>query len=125
MKISDIKQEVYKLTHTRSSQQFKREYPNYCKGRDLRYKVSWAEILHEVIEQSLQTDIASLSMDDIQKWLDKITLSDTEQELRHCQMYYAMGSLLGWSVSECDTRWTNIKRRAKLEANFEMIFEGL
>lgn len=127
MKLEVIKQEVYKLTHTSTTQQFRRECPIYTKGQDLRYKVNWAKILNKLIEESNSFDIILMPIDDIQTWLDGITQSDANQEARHRQIYYAMGSLLGWSVDECDTRWACIQTIAKLKADndTEIVLEVL
>lgn len=44
MKIKQLKQEVYRLTFTKTTKQLKVKKPELTKGRDLRRKDSWISI---------------------------------------------------------------------------------
>lgn len=121
MKIYEIKQEVFKLTQASSSKQFKQKWPDLHQGRDLRVKKSWACILNQLIEnerlksEPKDIDIKSMKIGDLQKLLSDSEQTDNLAEEKHRQMYYASGSLLGWSVRDCDIRWKNIKNKAQHE----------
>lgn len=126
LKLSEIKTQVYQLTQTLTTQQFKTEHPEIHQNRDLRYKKNWAEILSQLLEKSppissddTGPDTASASMDEIDAWLDGIAEADAKAEEKHRQMYYAMGSLLGWSAKQCDTRWARIQLQAQWEVEAE------
>ncbi|MGF1591275.1 MAG: hypothetical protein ACFCU7_18920 [Pleurocapsa sp.] len=63
MKLKEIKQEVYYLTHTKNTQQLKSERSDLTKGKDLRYKSCWIDILNQtklLKEQNLDISLNDL-----------------------------------------------------------------
>ena len=63
MKMATVKQEVYRLTGTETTQELKRAHPELTKGRDLRYKAHWLKILEQV--RALK-QLPDMSLDDLQ-----------------------------------------------------------
>lgn len=125
--IIELKQEVYRLTHTSTTKQFKERFPKYHKRRDLRYKKYWAEILTELIEHFSEIDsrvnefnIASVSLENISNWLNTLEEADLRSEEKHRQMYFSTGAILGWSVRECEARWSRIQLQAQWEIDSEI-----
>ena len=101
MKMRELKQEVFSLTCTTNTQQLKKERPELAKGRDLRYKEQWTEILEKL--KVLQEQGQDMSLRDLEQ---------SEQMLR--ESLFAVGHIAGLSNNQIETDW----QRIKLEAHF-------
>lgn len=98
MKLGEIKQKVLDLASTENSKQLKKERPDLTKGRDLRYKAQWLEIL-----EKLNNEPSDLSLSDLDK---------SEQMLK--KSLSTVGNLAGLSDDQIEVCW----QRIKLEAQF-------
>jgi hypothetical protein len=94
MKLQAVKEVVFKLTSTISSRELKKQYPDLTKGRDLRYKSHWLEILEQV-QVSRKTD---LSLEDLQS---------SEEMLK--DSLFNVGRLAGLDDDQLLTDWHRIK----------------
>lgn len=101
MKLKTIKQKVYSLTCTRNTQELKKERPDLVKGKDLRYKLQWQEILDH-IKQLRQQNI-DISLADLEA---------SEQMLK--ESLFKIGKLTGMNDQEIEIDW----QRIQLEAQF-------
>lgn len=101
MKLQAVKQEVFHLTSTENTQQLRKQRPELTQGRDLRYKICWIEILHQVkhLRQSGQ-DISLADLD--------------ESELMLKDSLFKVGRMAGITDSDLEVDW----QRIKLEAQF-------
>ncbi len=101
MKMQALKQEVFKLTCVHNTTQLKKERPDLTKGRDLRYKVQWKELLEKLI--ALREEGHDLSLTDLEA---------SEQMLK--DSLTKVGQMAGLDKSTIETDW----QRIKLEAQF-------
>ena len=98
MKMAVVKQEVYKLTNTKTTQGLKKEHPTLTQGRDLRYKAHWMSILEEL--HAL-------------KQIPDISLTDLEQsEHMLKESLFKVGSMAGLSKNELELDWQRIQLEA-------------
>ena len=100
MKLGEIKQKVFGLTGTENTKQLKKKRLNLTKGRDLRYKAQWLEILEKL---EADTQVPDLSLGD---------LENSERMLRKSLL--AVGHLTGLSDNQVEVDW----QRIKLETQF-------
>lgn len=98
MKLGKTKQKVFSLTGTENTKQLKNKRPDLTKGRDLRYKTQWLEILEKLNNQH-----PDLSLGDLEK---------SEQMLR--ESLSTVGHLAGLNDDQIEVDW----QRIKLEAQF-------
>lgn len=99
MKLQAIKQAVFNLTCTTTTQQLKQAYPQLAQGRDLRYKDQWLHIL-----ERLQTD------QDLN--ISLVDLEQSEHMLR--QSLLTVSQLAGQEADRVELEW----QRIRLEAQF-------
>lgn len=101
MKLKEIKQEVYYLTHTRNTKQLKQERLDLTAGKDLRYKSHWLEILKQtnlLNEQGL--DISLQDLETSEKMLKNSLLT--------------VGRMAGLNDEKIEVDW----QRIQLETQF-------
>lgn len=101
MKIQAIKQEVFSLTSTCTTQELKKQHPKLIGGRDLRYKAHWFEILEQV--QALHAQSVDLSLTE---------LEESEKMLQ--QSLITVGLIAGLSHEEISLDWQRIKLEAQI-----------
>lgn len=101
MKMQILKQEVFNLTCVENTKQLKKERPDLTKGRDLRYKIQWQQLLEKLI--ALREEGIDLSLSD---------LVASEQMLKDSMV--KVGQMAGLNQEEIETDW----KRIKLEAQF-------
>ncbi len=101
MKMQALKQEVFKLTCVDDTKQLKKERPDLTKGRDLRYKIQWQELLEKLI--ALREEGHDLSLNDLEA---------SEKMLKESLM--KVGQMAGLGKQAIETDW----QRIKLEAQF-------
>ncbi|WP_211517532.1 hypothetical protein [Geitlerinema sp. PCC 9228] len=99
MKISEIKQEVYRLTRTQNTKELKKKYPNLTQGRDLRYKAQWSQILTLAKDLNLESD---LSLEDLEQ---------SEKMLK--ESLYKVGYMANLSSREIEKDWQRIQHSSK------------
>jgi len=104
MKMQEIKQEVFSLTCTTSTQQLKKERPDLTQGRDLRYKEQWNAILEKL--KILRDQGSEMSLSDLER---------SEQMLK--ESLFEVGHVAGLTDDQIELDW----QRIKLEAQFEDI----
>ena len=100
MKLKSIKQEVYHLTCTQNTKQLKKERSDLTKGKDLRYKAHWLDILEQIKilrEQSL--DISSKD------------LEESEQMLK--ESLFTVGIMAGLNDKKIEIDWQRIQLENK------------
>jgi len=101
MKIQEIKQEVLSLTCTSSTKQLRKERPDLTKGRDLRYKREWTNILEKLKILRLQGE--------------ELSLTDLEQSEKMLQeSLFKIGRIAGLSDDKIEIDW----QRIQLESQF-------
>ncbi len=100
MKMTEVKQAVYKLTGTQTTQELRREHPRLTDGLDLRYKAHWLSILEEVRTLKQTPD---LSLDDLER---------SEQMLKNS--LFKVGALAGRSQDELEIDWHRIQLEAQV-----------
>lgn len=100
MKMAAVKQEVYKLTGTETTQELKKEYPQLTQGLDLRYKVHWMTILEQVRALKQSPDI---SLADLEK---------SEQMLK--ASLFKVGAMAGLNEDELELDWQRIQLEAQI-----------
>ena len=101
MKIREIKQEVFSLTCTNSTQQLKKERHDLTQGRDLRYKQQWTDILAKL--KVLRLEGKDISLKDLEQ---------SEQMLQESLL--EIGHIAGLSDEQIKIDW----QRLQLEAQF-------
>ncbi|MEB3294986.1 MAG: hypothetical protein VKJ24_17655 [Synechococcales bacterium] len=101
MKLQTVKQEVFSLTQTTNTKQLRKQHPKLMRGRDLRYKAQWLEILEQV--KLLRQAGEDLSLADLEA---------SEQMLKHS--LFKVGQMAGIPDSDLELDW----QRIKLEAQF-------
>jgi hypothetical protein len=94
--ISNVKQEVFKLTCTVDTKRLKQERPDLTNGKDLRYKEQWLVILDRV--KDLRTQGLDLSLAD---------LDDSEQMLK--ESLFNVGRMAGLNEDRLGIDWQRIK----------------
>jgi hypothetical protein len=100
MKMAEVKQEVYKLTGTGSTQELKKAHPALTQGRDLRYKDHWVSILEQL--RAL-------------KQLPDISLADLEQSEQMLKAsLFKVGAMAGLSEAEVELDWQRIQLEAQI-----------
>lgn len=100
MKMTEVKQAVYKLTGIDSTQKLKKAHPDLTKGRDLRYKDHWLSILEQI--QNLKK-IPDISLADLEQ---------SEQMLK--ESLFRVGALAGLSKAELEMDWQRIQLEAQI-----------
>lgn len=101
MKMQELKKEVFNLTCVDNTKQLKKERPDLTKGRDLRYKIQWKELLEKLI--AIREEGLDLSLTD---------LATSEQMLK--ESLVKVGQMAGLDEQASETDW----QRIKLEAQF-------
>jgi hypothetical protein len=101
MKLQSLKQEVFSLTCTSNTRQLKKERPDLTKGKDLRYKILWIEILEQL--KVLRTEVLDISL---------VDLEQSEQMLK--ESLFKIGRLANLKNNRIELDW----QRIKLEAQF-------
>ncbi|NEP13410.1 MAG: hypothetical protein F6K14_25030 [Symploca sp. SIO2C1] len=101
MKIREIKQEIFTLTCTNSTQQLKKERPDLTQGLDLRYKQQWTNILEKL--KVLRLEGKDLSLKELEQ---------SEQMLQ--ESLFEIGHIAGLSDDQIKIDW----QRIQLEAQF-------
>jgi hypothetical protein len=96
MKISDAKQEVFKLTCTSNTIKLKQERPDLTNGKDLRYKKQWLSILDLV--HSFRIQGLDLSI---------VDLENSEQMLK--KSLFIIGKMVGVNENRLNIDWQVIK----------------
>ena len=104
MKISDIKQEVFKMVGARDTKRLKKERPDLTEGKDLRYKEQWLLIFVRV--KHLHSYGLDMSIEDI---------DESEQMLK--KSLFNVGRMAGIGENKLDADW----QRIKLESQFSDI----
>jgi hypothetical protein len=100
MKMAEVKQEVYKLTGTGTTQDLKKAHPALTQGRDLRYKDHWLSILEQICTLKQTPDIS---------------LADLEQSERMLkESLFKVGAMAGLSEAELETDWQRIQLEAQI-----------
>ncbi|MCG8362572.1 MAG: hypothetical protein MJA27_04460 [Pseudanabaenales cyanobacterium] len=100
MKMAEIKQEVYKLTSTKTTKELKREHPELTRGHDLRYKAHWLMILERL--RAL-------------KQIPDISLADLEQSEQMLKAsLFKVGSMAGLNDDELELDWQRIQLEAQI-----------
>lgn len=98
--MAEVKQEVFRLTGTGTTQELKQERPELTKGRDLRYKDHWISILEQIR---------------VLKQTPDISLADLEQSERMLKAsLFKVGSMAGLSEAELEVDWQRIQLEAKI-----------
>ncbi len=95
MKIQHIKQEVYRLTCTANISQLKKERPDLTRGRNLRTKQQWLEILEQL--KDLRANGQDLSLADLEA---------SEQMLK--DSLFEVGRLVGLDDREIELDWQGV-----------------
>ncbi|HIK45432.1 MAG TPA: hypothetical protein IGR64_11190 [Leptolyngbyaceae cyanobacterium M65_K2018_010] len=95
MKLAGVKQEVYRLTGTETTQELKKDHPELTQGRDLRYKAHWIKILEQVRALKQTPDLS---------------LADLEaSELMLKESLFKVGSMAGLTSDELELDWQRIQ----------------
>ena len=100
MKMAEIKQEVYKLTSTKNTNELKKVHPELTRGRDLRYKAHWLMILDQFSELK---QIPNISLEDLER---------SEQMLK--ASLFKVGSMAGLNDQEMELDWQRIQLEAQI-----------
>ncbi len=109
MTLKSIKQEVYHLTCTKNTKQLKKERSNLTKGKDLRDKAHWLDILEQI--KLLREQDLDLSLKD---------LEDSERMLK--KSLFTVGKMAGLNDDKIEIDW----QRIQLETQFsDIYFENL
>jgi hypothetical protein len=101
MKLQIVKQTVFSLTCTLSTKQLKQERPELTKGRDLRYKAEWVEILKKI--KTLRTQDLDMSLTDLEQSEEMLKAS-----------LFRVGRISGLGDEELELDW----QRIQLEVQF-------
>ncbi len=101
MKLKSIKQEVYHLTCTQNTKQLKKECSDLTKGKDLRYKAHWLDILEQI--KILREQSLDISLKD---------LEESEQMLK--ESLFTVGRMAGLNDEKIEIDW----QRIQLETQF-------
>lgn len=101
MKMQGLKQAVFELTGTENTKQLKRQRPDLTKGRDLRYKAQWEEVLGNL--KALRQEGLDLSLEDLER---------SEKMLKDSLV--KVGQVSGLTDEQIESDW----QRLKLEAQF-------
>lgn len=104
MKMQSLKQEVFSLTCTSNTRQLKKERPDLTKGKDLRYKIQWVEILEQL--KAFRTEVLDISL---------VDLEQSEQILK--KSLFKIGRLANLRNDQIELDW----QRIKLETQFSDI----
>ena len=92
MKIYQLKQEVYRLTSTKTTKQLKLKRPELTKGKDLRHKNSWSAIYNtfKLIDdfQQDQTSKEILSQHQFRLLDENSTFDDLLSNVRSLGSFY-------------------------------------
>ncbi len=104
MKLKAIKQEVYLLTSTKNTQQLRKERSDLTKGKDLRYKIQWLDILEQI--KLLKEKNLDISLKD---------LEESEQMLK--ESLFNVGRIAGLEDEKIEIDW----QRIQLETQFSDI----
>jgi hypothetical protein len=100
MKMAEVKEEVYKLTGTETTQELKKEHPKLTEGLDLRYKAHWVTILEQVRVLKKTPDISLAE------------LEQSEQMLK--ESLFKVGAMVGRSQDELEIDWQRIQLEAQV-----------
>ncbi|MGB3309537.1 MAG: hypothetical protein WBG32_04220 [Nodosilinea sp.] len=100
MKMAEVKQEVYKLTGTETTQELRKAHPKLTEGLDLRYKTHWLSILEQVHALKKTPDISLDELEQSEKML-KASL-------------FKIGALAGLSQDELEIDWQRIQLEAQV-----------
>lgn len=100
MKMLEVKQEVYKLTRTGTTQELKKGHPELTKGRDLRYKAHWVIILEQVRALKQTLDISLTELEESEKMLKDSLLT--------------VGAMAGLTQDEIEIDWKRIQLEAQI-----------
>ncbi len=101
MKLFKIKQVVYYLTHTKNTNQLKKERSDLTKGKDLRYKLRWIEILNQT--KLLKEQNLDISLQDLEA---------SEKMLKNSLL--TVGRMAGLNDAKIEVDW----ERIQLETQF-------
>jgi hypothetical protein len=101
MKLKAIKQEVYNLTCTKNTQQLKKERYDLTKGKDLRYKIHWLDILEQI--KLLREQNLDISVKD---------LEESENMLK--ESLFIVGRIAGLDEEKIEIDWQRIKLETQL-----------
>ncbi|MGB3136604.1 MAG: hypothetical protein WBG38_17510 [Nodosilinea sp.] len=100
MKMAEVKQEVYKLTGTETTQELKKKHPKLTKGRDLRYKAHWMNILEQVRALKRTPDISLAELEESEKMLKN--------------SLFKVGAMAGLTQNKLETDWQRIQLEAQI-----------
>ncbi len=104
MKLKSIKKEVYHLPYTKNPKQFRKKYSHLTKGKNLRDKAHWLDILKQI--KLLREQSLDISLKD---------LEDSEKMLK--QSLFTVGRMAGlndekieidWQCIQLETQFTDI-----------------
>ncbi len=96
MKLKSIKQEVYHLTSTKNTKQFSQKYSHLTKGKDLRDKSHWLDILEQI--RLLREQSLDISLKD---------LEDSEKMLK--ESLFTVGKMAGLNKDKLEIDWQRIQ----------------
>ncbi len=96
MKLKSIKQEVYHLTSTKNTKQFSKKYSHLTKGKDLRDKSHWLDILEQI--RLLREQSLDISLKD---------LEDSEKMLK--ESLFTVGRMAGLNDDKLEIDWQRIQ----------------
>ena len=96
MKLKSIKQEVYHLTSTKNTKQFSKKYSHLTKGKDLRDKSHWLDILEQI--RLLREQSLDISLKD---------LEDSEKMLK--ESLFTVGKMAGLNEDKLEIDWQRIQ----------------
>lgn len=101
MKMKELKQAVFELTGTVNTKQLKQQRADLTKGRDLRYKSQWQEVLDNL--RALRQEGLDISLGDVEQ---------SEQMLK--ESLVKVGRISGLTDKQIEADWL----RLQLEAQF-------
>lgn len=104
MKLCEIKLKVFDLLSVTETKQLKKNYPHLVRGKDLRYRVSWSDLLNQLLV--IEADVGTVTLE---------TLQETDEYLR--QSFFETHRFLGYSDDKIEVEW----QRIALEAQFSDI----
>jgi hypothetical protein len=106
MKLITIKQEVFSLTDTQSTQELKTKYPAIVYKKDLRYKKNWLDILEKI------KDLGFCSVSEVR---NRLQAQKEAMDSIFRKSLQILGETAGLSQEDIELEWKKMELESLIE----------